>query len=125
MIYWVFGPFSAAGTSGRNSGRGLKTEKHDFPELGALLGEKYVRPKSFSPELRTFFTFCVLAGEENRKMQFPGARGTLEEKIWLHQKFLPEMAQLFYIFRFPDRQGREIAKYWFLRPFWPQTALGT
>ena len=41
---------------------------------------------------------------ENRKTQFPGARGTFGEKICPLQKFLPEIAQLVYILRFgrPD-----------------------
>ena len=40
------------------------------------------------------------------------------------QKFLPKTAQLFYILCFdrPDPQGREIAKYWGFRPFWPRAA---
>ena len=83
MIYWGFGPFWAAGTK-RNSGPGPETEKHNFPELGALLGGKSVRPKIFTPKLRNFFTSCVFAD------------------------------------RTP--QGREIAKYWFFRPFWPRAA---
>ena len=55
-------------------------------------------------------------------MPFPGARGTFGA-----HRFLPEVAQLSYVFRFgrPDPQGREITKYWFSRPFWPRTALGT
>ena len=57
-------------------------------------------------------------------MQFPGARGTFGGKIRLPQKFLPEIAQLFYILRFgrPDPQGREITKYGFSGPFWPRAA---
>ena len=49
------------------------------------------------------------ARAKDTKMQFPGARGTFGEKIWPPQKFLPEIAQLFYVFRFarPDPQGRE------------------
>ena len=54
-------------------------------ELGGLLGGKFVRPKTFSPKLRNFFTFCILA----------------------------------------DPHGREIAKYWVFRHFWPRAALGT
>ena len=52
VIYQVFGPVWAAGP-------GSEREKHDFPELGALLGKKYVYPKGFSPNLRNFFIFCV------------------------------------------------------------------
>ena len=62
--YGFSGPFwprAALGTC-RNSGPGSKTENHNFPELGALLGKKYVCPKIFSPKLRNFFTFCVFAG---------------------------------------------------------------
>ena len=40
---------------------GQKTEKHNFPVLGALLGKKSGGPKSFSSKFRNFFTFCVLA----------------------------------------------------------------
>ena len=43
----------------RNSGP--KTDKRNFPELGALLGGKSIRPKSFSQKVRNFFTFCVSA----------------------------------------------------------------
>ena len=55
----VFGPVLGRGP-------GSKTEKHNFPELWALLGKKPVRPKSFSPKLRIFFTFCVLADQPDR-----------------------------------------------------------
>ena len=60
-------------------------------------------------------------------MQFSSAMGTLGGGIRSLQKFLPEIAQSLYVFRFgqPDPQGLEIAKYWFCRPFWPGTALGT
>ena len=53
---------------------------------------------------------------ENRKMQFPGARG-----------ILPKSAQFFYVLCFgrTDPQGREIAKYRGFRHFWPRAALGT
>ena len=59
VIYSVVGPFWAAG----NSGPGSKTEKRDFPDLGALLGGKSDRPKIFSQKWRNFFTFCVLGRE--------------------------------------------------------------
>ena len=61
---------------------------------------------------------------ENRKTPFPGARGTFGEKNRPPQKFLPKIAQLFYILRFnrPDTQRREIAKYWVFRPFSPRAA---
>ena len=52
------------------------------------------------------------ARAKNRKMLFPGARGTFEEKICLPQKFLPEIAQLFYVLCFGRPEGRDIAKYW-------------
>ena len=60
-------------------------------------------------------------------MKFPGARGTFEEKIRPPQKFLPRIAELFYILGFgrPDPEGREIAEYWFFGPFWPKVALDT
>ena len=35
--------------------------KHNFPVLGALLGKNSGRPQSFSPKVRNFFTFSVLA----------------------------------------------------------------
>ena len=52
-------------------------------------------------------------GRKRKKMQFPGARGTFEEKIRTPQIFFPGIAQLFYILRFgqPDPHGRDIAKY--------------
>ena len=64
---------------------------------------------------------------KTEKTQFPGARGTLGGENPPPQKFLPEIAQLFYTFHFgrPDPQGREIAKHWLFGPFWPRTALGT
>ena len=67
------------------------------------------------------------ARAENRKTQFPRARRTFGGEIRPLQKFLLEIAQLFYIMRFgrPHPQGREIAKYWFFKPFWPRAALGT
>ena len=62
---------------------------------------------------------------ENRKTQFPGARGTFGNKIHSPQKFLPKIAQLFWILCFGRPQWRKIAKYWSFRPFWPRAALGT
>ena len=44
----------------------VKNGKRDFPDLGALLGEKFVHPKSFSQNLRNFFTFCVLVDRTPR-----------------------------------------------------------
>ena len=60
-------------------------------------------------------------------VQFPGARSTFGGGIRLPQKFLPQKAQLFYSLSFGqlDPHGREIAKYWYSRPFWPRAALGT
>ena len=53
---WVFGPFwpRAAPWHGTQRNSGLKTEKRDCPELGALLGGKNGRPKSFSQKARNF-----------------------------------------------------------------------
>ena len=53
-------------------GAGPKTEKCNFPVLGALLEGKSGRPESCSLEVRNFFTFYVLAdrtptGEKSRK----------------------------------------------------------
>ena len=45
----------------RNSGRGPKTQKHNFLVLGTLLGGKSGRPKSLSLKVRNLFTFYVLA----------------------------------------------------------------
>ena len=61
---------------------------------------------------------------QNRETQFPGARGTFGGETHPPQKFLPKIARLFYFLRFdrPDTQGREIAKYWVFRPFWPRVA---
>ena len=69
------GPFGLGQPLGRNSGP--KTEKHDFPELGALLGGKTVRPISFSQQLRNFFTFCVLTDQTpgDGKLQNAGFLG--------------------------------------------------
>ena len=98
-------------------------------ELGALLGGKSVRPKSFSRKMRNFFTFCVLADRtprsgksqntgflgpfgpgqplalreiraQNGKTRFPRARGTFGGEIRPSQKFLPKIAQFFYTLRF-------------------------
>ena len=55
------GPFWPRAALGTERISGPKTEKRDFPELGALVGGKTVRPKSLSQKLRDFFTFCVLA----------------------------------------------------------------
>ena len=50
---------------------------------GALLGEKSVRPKSFSQKVRNFFTCCVLADQTPRggKSQNTGFLGP----FWLGQ----------------------------------------
>ena len=96
--------------------------------------------------VRNFFTFCVFADwiprggtsqkngflgpraalgtsekfrAGNRKMQFPGARGTFEEKIRPPQKFLPVIAQLFYIL------GEKSKNTGFLGPFGLGQPLGT
>ena len=64
--YWVsrrFWPRAALGTW-RNLG--AKTEKCNFPELGAHLGGKSIRPKSFSQKVRNLFTICVLANRTRR-----------------------------------------------------------
>ena len=62
-------------------------------------------------------------GPKTEKRNFPELGGLLGAP----QKFLSKSAQLSYILHFgrPDPHGREIAKYWFSRPFWPRTALGT
>ena len=67
------------------------------------------------------------ARAENRKTQFPGPGGTFRGEIRPLQKFLPEIAQFFYVLCFgrPDPHRREIAKYWGFRHFWTRTALGT
>ena len=104
-----------------------ENRKTHFPGGGGISFGKYVRPESFSPKLRNFFIFCVLADRnptgkksqnagflgpwhlekfraKNRKMQFPGARGTFGGEIPPPQKFLPKIAQLFDVLRFdrPD-----------------------
>ena len=55
------GPFGLGQPLGTQRNCGPKPEKRNFPELGAHLGENPVRPKSFSPQLCNFFTFCVFA----------------------------------------------------------------
>ena len=55
------GPFGLGQPLGTEGNSGPKTEKCNFPELGALLGGKSVRPTSFSTKLRTFLTICGLA----------------------------------------------------------------
>ena len=102
--------------------------------------------------VRNFFMFCVLTNwspgagakyrdfrpfwpraapwhlakfqAKNKKTRFPGASGTFGGEIRPPQKFLTEIAQLFYIlcFRRPEPQGLEIAKYWFSRNFWLRAA---
>ena len=62
--YGYFRPFwprTALGTW-RNPGAGPKTEKCNFPVLGALLAGKSGLPKSFSPKVRNFFILYILAG---------------------------------------------------------------
>ena len=65
------------------------------------------------------------ARAENRKTQFPGARGPEMKKKFL--RIWDGFPQLFYNLCFgrPSPQGREIAKYGDLRPFWPRKAFGT
>ena len=73
-----FWPRTALGTL-RNPGAGQKKEKCNFPVLGALLGGKSGRPKSFSPKVRNLFTCYVLRfgrpdphGREIAKYGVPG-----------------------------------------------------
>ena len=61
----VFLPVLALGTY-KNYGPGRKTRKSNFPVLGALLGGKSGRPKSFSRKLRNFFMSSVLADQTPR-----------------------------------------------------------
>ena len=84
-------------------------------------------PMVFWPVLGLGHKEKFRARAENRKTQFPGARGTCGGKMRPPQQFLPEIAQLFYTLLFgrPDPQGRELAKYWGFRPFWPRTSIGT
>ena len=60
---------------------------------------------------------------ENTKTQFLGARGTFGETIRPSQKFLPEIAQLFYVLFWPagppGAGNREILGLY--RLFWPRT----
>ena len=57
------GPLGLGQPLGTERNSGPNTQKCNFPELGALLGEKSVRPKSFSQKVRNFFTSCVLADQ--------------------------------------------------------------
>ena len=148
MIYWVLAR-SRPRALREIQDPGQKQKNCNFPELGALLGGKSVCPKSFSVKLRNFFRSCVFAdrtprggkspntgfldpfglgqplgtwrnsGPKTEKRSFPELGALLEKKICPPQKFLPEVAHLFYILRFGrvDPHGREIAKYRFSRPF--------
>ena len=70
---WFLRPFwprTAFGTW-KNLGPGRKTEKRNFPVLGALLGKQFSRPKKFPPTFRILtFIFHVLAdpGAGNREI---------------------------------------------------------
>ena len=88
------------------------------------MGGKSIHPKSFSPKVRNFFTFCILADRtpkggksqntgfpgpfglgqplalreipgQNRKTRFPGARGTFGGGNCPRQKFLPKVRNFF------------------------------
>ena len=56
------------------------------------------------------------ARAENRKMRFPGARGTFLGGNPA-QKLLPKIAQLFYVFRFPFPRGGKSRNTGFLGHF--------
>ena len=71
-----FWPRTALSTE-RNPGCGPKTEKHNFPVPGVLLGGETGRPKFFSPKGRKFSTVCVLANQTptGRKSRNAGISG--------------------------------------------------
>ena len=48
----------------------VKTRKHNLPELGAVFGGKYVRPKIFSPKLCNFVYITFWPGREIAKYRF-------------------------------------------------------
>ena len=78
-ILGCFGPGRPL-TLGEIPGLGRKQKKCNFPVLGALLGGKSGRPKSFSLKVRNFFTFYVLAdrtptGGKSRNTGFLGHFG--------------------------------------------------
>ena len=66
-------------------------------------------------------------GGKHQKHNFPVLGTLLVKKSGRPKSFCPKLRFLFYIFRFgrPDPHRQEIAEYWFFRPFWPRTALGT
>ena len=50
------------------AGSGRKTEKHNFPVLGALLGGQSGRPKSLSPEMsQLFYILCFGRPDPQRR----------------------------------------------------------
>ena len=57
----ILGHFGLGRPLAKVPGLGRKQKKCNFPGLGALLGGKSGRPKSFPPKVRNFFTFYVLA----------------------------------------------------------------
>ena len=71
--------------------------------------------------------FVEIPGQKTEKRYFPVLKALLGGKSGRPKSFSPKLRNFFYVFRFgrPDPQGQEIAKYWFFRPFWPRTALGT
>ena len=74
------GPFGLGQPLALEEIPGRKQKTRNFPELGALLRGKSVRPKSFSPKLRNFLTVCVLVdwtsgGGKSQNTGFSGPLG--------------------------------------------------
>ena len=139
----VFWPVLGGGHLGKFRARS-KTEKHDFPELGALL-EKTTG--------RNFFTFCVLTDRreitkywgfrpfwpraapwhlekfrvENRKTRFPGARGTFGKKTGRPQIFSQKLRNFFTlcVLTDPTPRGRKSQNTGFSGPSGLGQPLGT
>ena len=67
------GPFGLGQPLGR-----AENGKTQFAGARGTFGKKSVRPKSFSPKLRNFFTFCALAGRNptGGKSQITAVLGT-------------------------------------------------
>ena len=133
---------------------GHKTEKRDFPGLGALFGGETGRPKSFSRKSRYIFTFCVLtdrtlrggksqntwfsgpfglgqplgtkrnSGPKTEKRDFPELGALLGGETGRPKSFSRKLRNFFTFGVLTDPQRREIAKYLVFRPFWPGAAPG-
>ena len=127
--------------SGPQSNRGPKIEKKMLPRYpgwfsATFLGTTFFRSDphavgngdlvGFWPVLGLGHLQRFRARAENRKTQFPGARGPETGQKNYHA-IRDGCPQLSYSLRFErsDPHGRENAKYKDFGPFWPRTAVGT